>query len=143
MAPQRKILAATLLSAACCTMAAQAATYPAYAEVLEAKKIVQQKQTRTPVKRCTWEQLPSRVRYEHRYGERRVIERRAKRCRTSYQSRTVNEVTGYDVTLRYNGETFTRRTLTHPGTRIPITVEVQPHHEHPAPRFSTRSDNPT
>lgn len=100
-------------------------SYPAYAEVVRADKITTREQQNTPIKRCTWEQLPSRVHYE-RYGERRVVERRAKRCRTTYDTRTVERVTGYQVTLRYNGETFTRRTLTHPGRRVPITVDLEP-----------------
>lgn len=126
MRPQGPILGAILLLAIGSVPDTHAASYPAYAEVVRAEKIVQSKQTRTPVKRCTWEQLPSRVRYEHRYGERRVIERRAKRCRTTYEHATAEHVTGYNVTLRYNGETFTRRTVTHPGTRMPISVDIQP-----------------
>ena len=128
MGPQGPILSAVMLLSFSWVYDASArtTTYPAYAEVVRAEKIVQQTQNRTPVKRCTWEQLPSRVRFEPRYGERRVIERRAKRCRTSYESRTVEHITGYNVTLRYNGETFTRRTLTHPGTRMPITVDIEP-----------------
>ena len=107
-----------------------ATVYPGYAEVLRVEAITQRQQQRTPVQRCTWEQLPSRVRYQPSYGHgpavRRVTERRAKRCRTVYRDNTVEQVTGYDVTLSYNGEIFTRRTLTHPGARLPVTVELTP-----------------
>ena len=102
------------------------ASYPAYAEVVRAEKISHLQHKRTPIKRCTWEYLPRRVTYEHRYGERRVIERRAKRCRTVYENKTIEQITGYDVTLRYNGETFTRRMQIHPGVRVPVTVEITP-----------------
>jgi len=126
MGPQGLITGAVLLLTIGIAPQARTATYPAYAEVVRAEKIVQPQQTRTPVKRCTWEQLPSRVRYEPHYGQRRVIARRAKRCRTTYESRTVAHVTGYNVTLRYNGTTFSRHMPVHPGTRVPITVDIHP-----------------
>jgi uncharacterized protein YcfJ len=102
------------------------ATYPAYAEVVRAEKVSHLQHRRTPIKRCTWEQLPSRVTSRYRYGEPQVVERRAKRCRTVYETRSIEQITGYDVTLRYNGEIFTRRMQVHPGVRVPVTIEITP-----------------
>ncbi len=49
---------------------------------------------------------------------------RVQRCHTTNQSRIVNDITGYDVTYRYNGETFTKRMDTHPGERVRINVRI-------------------
>jgi uncharacterized protein YcfJ len=100
--------------------------YPGFADVISVKEIVQLNTQQTPQKRCTWEQLPDRVVYDRYRQERRVTERRARRCRTEMTSRTVRRVTGYNVTLRYNGETFTRTTVLHPGKRMPVSIEVAP-----------------
>ena len=132
MRPHSAIICTALAVIATLTASAHAApdktgvaSYPAYADVISARKVTERESRQTPVKRCTWERLPSEVRYE-RYGERHVIERRAKRCRTVYETNSVDRIVGYDVTLRYNGETFTRRMRTHPGVRLPVTVEIQP-----------------
>ena len=133
MRPQTLIFCATLPVLTMVSGTTQAngqphagAAYPAYAEVVRTEKISHLQDRRTPIKRCTWEQLPSRVTYEHRYGERRVVERRAKRCRTVYETRTIEQIPGYNVTLRYNGELFPRRMQVHPGVRVPVTVEITP-----------------
>jgi len=129
--PLKGLLLAALLLVTADTVRADAphaetTAYPAYAEVLQVRSVSQPVRSQSPVRRCTWETLPDRVSYDRRYGERRVIERRAKRCRTIYETRTSTRVTGYDVTLRYNGETFTRRMSVRPGDRVPVTIEISP-----------------
>ena len=52
---------------------------------------------------------------------------RVRRCHTTNQSRIENDITGYDVTYRYNGETFTKRMDTHPGKRVRINVRITPY----------------
>ena len=102
--------------------AAPDATYQGYALVIKTTPIIEHTKTRVPVQRCTWEQLPSRTRYYPAYNERRVMERRLKRCRTDYKTRIIKNTVGFDVTLIYNGETFSRRTVEHPGTRLPVSI---------------------
>ena len=108
------------------TQAAKSTRYAGYAQVIDVKPLVSRQMSSVPVKRCTWERVPSRVRYYPQRYERQVTERRAKRCRTSYESRVVENTTAYHVTLQYNGVTFTRRTDKHPGTRMPVTLEISP-----------------
>ncbi len=103
---------------------ASTASYVGYAQVVKADPIVSRQVERTPVKRCAWEYAPVRRRYYDRHDT--SSSRRIRRCRTTYESRVDEQITGYDVTLRYNGETFHRRTATHPGTRVPLRVEVVP-----------------
>ena len=98
--------------------------YVGFARVVRADPIVTRRVERVPVKRCAWEYTPVRRRYHDRYDTPQA--RRIQRCRTSQESRVRETVTGYDVTLRYNGETFTRRTAAHPGARMPVQVEVVP-----------------
>ena len=113
-----------LLSTPVAVSAAQ--TYQGRAEVIAVHPLKRSKTTLVPVKQCHWQQLPQRVQhYPHRY-ERRVIERRAKRCRTVEQSRTVQHITGYNVTLRYQGETFTKFSRTHPGSTMPVSIAIRP-----------------
>jgi len=104
----------------------EVSSYPSFADVIKAEAITRRETTRTPVRRCTWEQLPSRVHYYPHRHERHVTERRAERCRTTHESRVVEHIVGYNVTLRYNGETFSRRTNAHPGRRMPVSVEISP-----------------
>ena len=101
------------------------ASYVGYARVIEADPIVSRHIERVPVKRCAWEYAPVRRRYYDRH-DAAPHSRRIQRCRTTYESRVQEQITGYDVTLRYNGETFQRRTSTHPGTRVALRVEVMP-----------------
>ena len=103
---------------------ATAASYVGYAQVVAANPIVSRRVERTPVKRCAYEYAPVRRRYYERHDT--SSGRRIRRCRTTYESRVDEQITGYDVTLRYNGETFQRRTASHPGTRVPLQVEVVP-----------------
>ena len=49
-----------------------------------------------------------------------------RRCELEYESETVEELLGYDVTYRYHGAEFTKRTDHHPGDRIRIDVDVRP-----------------
>ena len=104
--------------------AAPPITYPSFADVIASKPIHSQKTVYTPVKRCTWETLPSVERYSRNGYERRVTERRAKRCRQENRPVIRKQVIGYEVTLRYQGSVFTRTTTTKPGNRMPITVEI-------------------
>ena len=99
-------------------------TYPSFADVVRVEEMTAMTTVRSPVKRCTWEQLPDQVEYNRYRQERRVTERHARRCRTIYESKAVRTVTGYNVTLRYNGETFTRQMSARPGPRLPVSVEV-------------------
>lgn len=98
--------------------------YPSFADVIASKPIYSQSTVYNPVRRCTWETLPSVERYSRNGYERRVIERRAKRCRYENRPQFSKQVTGYEVTLRYQGSVFTRTTATQPGNRMPITVEI-------------------
>ncbi len=104
--------------------AAPPTSYPSFADVIASKPIYSQKTVYTPVKRCTWETLPSIERYSRNGYERRVTERRAKRCRQENRPTIRKQVIGYEVTLRYQGSVFTRTTTTKPGNRMPITVEI-------------------
>ncbi len=122
------ILGAGLLSPVY-AFASDSASYQGYARVTKVTPVLSRSVTRVPVERCSWRRLPSRVRYYPQAGERRLTERRAKRCRTEYQSRVTEKTTGYEVTLNYNGESFVRRTQTHPGERMPVSVVVSPLHE--------------
>lgn len=98
--------------------------YVSYAEVINSTPIYAHRTVNKPVKRCVWEQLPPVERY-HRGGlERHVTERRAKRCRYENTAAQTRFVTGYEVTLVYQGSTFTRITSKKPSKRMPITVEV-------------------
>ncbi len=99
-------------------------TYPSFADVVRVEEMTAMTTVRSPVKRCTWQQLPDQVEYNRYRQERRVTERRARRCHTIYESKSVRTVTGYKVTLRYNGETFTRQMSARPGPRLPVSVEV-------------------
>ncbi len=103
--------------------------YPSFAEVVGVESISQNVRKPIEVKRCRWEQLPDQVRYERFHPDRyshtkRIIERRAKRCRTVTEYRVRKITTGYNVTLNYQGETFTRHMLQRPGSRVPVSVEV-------------------
>ena len=123
----RVAITASLLLLGLITPFAQAATggtesYVGFAQVVRADPIVTRHVERVPVKRCAWEYAPVRRRHYERYDSPHA--RRIQRCRTARESRVRETVTGYDVTLRYNGETFTRRTDTHPGARMPVQVEV-------------------
>ncbi len=121
------IAASVLLLGAAPSPGAEAAelgtgTYVGLAHVVRTEPIVARHVERVPVKRCAWEYVPVRRRYHERYDTPHA--RRIQRCRTSEESRVRETITGYDVTLRYNGETFTRRTDTQPGARMPGEVEV-------------------
>ena len=48
------------------------------------------------------------------------------RCYTVSHTRVTEDIHGYRVTYRYNGETFTKIMDTHPGERVPIYVSVVP-----------------
>ena len=48
------------------------------------------------------------------------------RCRTVDSSRYEQRIEGYDVTYRYNGQTYTTQMAYDPGTRLPVRVDVSP-----------------
>lgn len=47
-------------------------------------------------------------------------------CTQTERTRYVEQITGYRVRYRYNGETYTKTTSEHPGKRIPLEVRVTP-----------------
>ncbi|MGH8529861.1 MAG: glycine zipper 2TM domain-containing protein [Nevskiales bacterium] len=47
-------------------------------------------------------------------------------CRTVHETRTEERIDGYDVTYRYDGQTYTTRMPYDPGERIPVRVSVTP-----------------
>ena len=116
----------TIVCALATPAMANAASYTGSARVVKATPIISRSVSNVPIKRCTWEALPSRTKYYPEYNERRVTERHAKRCRTSYESRPKQNITGYDVTLEYNGERFERQTDVHPGTRMSVSIDIAP-----------------
>lgn len=58
-----------------------------------------------------------------RYSERT---RYVDQCRTVYDRRTEERIDGYDVTYRYDGQTYTTRMPYDPGERVPVRVSVTP-----------------
>ncbi len=47
-------------------------------------------------------------------------------CTQTERTRYVDQISGYRVRYRYNGETFTKTTTEHPGKRIPLEVRITP-----------------
>jgi len=60
---------------------------------------------------------PGHAGYEQRY---------ARRCSQVQQTRQVRVIDGYDVSYRYNGQTFSKWLREHPGSTVPVTVSVSP-----------------
>ncbi len=59
------------------------------------------------------------------------------RCDTRYNTRYRTEISGYNVSYRYNGSIYHTRTDYHPGNRIRVSVNVHPtgyDHNHGRPR---------
>lgn len=52
--------------------------------------------------------------------------RPVRRCQTNYSSREEERIDGYDVTYRYNGQTYRTRMPYDPGERLRIRVDVRP-----------------
>lgn len=52
--------------------------------------------------------------------------RYVRRCTRTPGSAPARVVDGYDVTYRYNGQTFSKWLPEHPGSTLPITVSVSP-----------------
>ncbi|WP_216825077.1 glycine zipper 2TM domain-containing protein [Agarilytica rhodophyticola] len=48
------------------------------------------------------------------------------RCEVSYHTETQERLTGYDVTYKYRGKTYSTFMEEHPGKRIKVSVNVQP-----------------
>lgn len=59
-----------------------------------------------------------------------VTTRPVERCETRTQVRYEERIEGYDVTYRYQGETFTTRMNRDPGRRLDVQVTVQPARGH-------------
>lgn len=70
----------------------------------------------------------SRSRMDHRerpaYGSWRSEP--VRRCEVTWESRSVERVTGYEVSYRYAGRTFTRVVDRHPGDRMRVRVDIAP-----------------
>lgn len=62
---------------------------------------------------------PTRTTYDY-------VPRTERHCTVIEDVTEVQEIDGYNVTYRYKGQTFVKRTETHPGDRIRIRVEVTP-----------------
>lgn len=62
-----------------------------------------------------------------RNHERRHVSYRTQEvCEVVDDYRTEEKLSGYDVTYRYAGQTYTTRMDSHPGTSIPVRVSVSP-----------------
>lgn len=48
------------------------------------------------------------------------------RCETTYSTEREERLSGYDVTYKYRGETFTTFMQEHPGDRLRVSVSVSP-----------------
>ena len=73
-------------------------------------------------------QSSHRSHYEPNYTRAgyRTVSHPVERCEVRYLTQERRELEGYRVTYRYGGRNYTTRTLTHPGTRIRVQVEVTP-----------------
>ena len=111
-------LSASSAAAAATDVDAQDVTvrYPSYARVVHTKPIVRKHYERVPVRRCHTVR-PATRRYGHEPFEH---------CRTTHESRVVEEVKGYRVTYRYAGETFEKVMPHDPGDRIYVNVRIVP-----------------
>lgn len=49
-----------------------------------------------------------------------------RRCRTVYETHSEERIEGYNVTYRYDGQTYTTQMPYAPGKRIPVYVSVTP-----------------
>ena len=49
-----------------------------------------------------------------------------RQCRTVYDRRSEERIDGYEVTYRYDGQTYTTRMPYDPGERVPVRVSVTP-----------------
>ena len=61
--------------------------------------------------------------HEARYD---YIPRTERHCTVVEEVTEIDQIDGYNVTYRYKGNTFVKRTDTHPGKRIRIRVDVTP-----------------
>ncbi len=93
-----------------------AVRYPSYAKVVQTRPIVRKHYQRMPVRRCTTVR-PATRRYGHEPFEH---------CRTTHESRVVEEIEGYRITYRYAGETFEKVMPRDPGDRIYVNVRIVP-----------------
>lgn len=60
------------------------------------------------------------------YPEDVAHARTVRRCTESWQTRQVRGIDGYDVTYRYQGNTFNKWMHDHPGDSVPVQVVVEP-----------------
>ena len=65
---------------------------------------------------------------QRRYAEQTYdyVPRTERHCTVVEEVTEIDEIEGYNVTYRYKGNTFVKRTENHPGKRIRIRVEVTP-----------------
>ena len=102
-------------------------SYRAYARVADVVPIVRRRLTATPAQTCRWVRIGlDRNRWHRDRLSRGPI---VQRCHTVSHNRVAEDVDGYRVTYRYNGETFIKIMDTHPGNRVPISVSVIPFDE--------------
>jgi len=66
----------------------------------------------------------SHTKGHYRSGYRHASHRKVLHCREEYTS--FEEISGYDVTYKYQGEIYHTRTRHHPGKRIKLRVTVDP-----------------
>lgn len=64
--------------------------------------------------------------HQSRPVQRPVQSRPVERCTTQVTTEYRREISGYQVTYRYKGQTFTTRTDRDPGDRIPISISIRP-----------------
>lgn len=55
-----------------------------------------------------------------------VTYREVERCEIRERLQVREELVGYNVTYRYDGQTYTTRTRNEPGSRLRLAVEVTP-----------------
>jgi uncharacterized protein YcfJ len=65
---------------------------------------------------------------QRRHGEEtyQYVPRTERHCTVVEEVTEIDHIEGYNVTYRYKGNTFVKRTERHPGERIRIRVEVTP-----------------
>ncbi|MBX2883202.1 MAG: hypothetical protein KTR32_24835, partial [Granulosicoccus sp.] len=64
--------------------------------------------------------------HQSRPARRHVQSRPVERCTTQVVTEYRQEISGYQVTYRYKGQTFTTRTDRDPGDRIPVRINIRP-----------------
>ena len=66
------------------------------------------------------------TRRHHSADTYEYVPRTERRCTVVEEVTEIDHIEGYNVTYQYKGNTFVKRTASHPGERIRIRVEVTP-----------------